>query len=159
MLIRGIRLPVRWRTACAVLAVACVAPATLALAATPASAYVRINEHCILRAYEPLPFGSGTFLYAGAVDCRGQGEYWTEVEVCAEVQNTVSGDWYKITGSCRIDGPHYLEYNEEAGEHAGICGVNYRTWDRGEVWHGGRSKQEGSWGSATYRSSAVKDAC
>lgn len=158
MKMRGIR-PLQWRTVCAISAVVCAAPGTLALAATPASAYVRINEHCILRAYEPEPYGNGTFLYRGAVDCRGQGEFWAEVEVCAEVQNTVSGKWYKVTGSCNIAGPKFREYLEEAGEHTGTCGVNYRTWDRGEVWHGGKSKQEGSWGSATYMSSAVKNVC
>lgn len=159
MRIRGIRSPVRWRTLCGVLAVACIAPATLTFAAAPASAYVRITEHCILRAYEPLPFEDGEFQYAGAVDCRGQGEYWTEVEVCAEVQNTVSGLWYRITGSCQISGPSFREYNEDAGDHDGICGVNYRTWDRGEVFHGDKAKREGSWGGATYMSSAVKNVC
>ena len=92
MSIRGSRLA--RRVAYCMLGVVCATPATLALAATPVSAYERINEHCILRAYEPIAFGEGNFTYAGEVDCRSYKDVWMEIEVCAEVQNTVNGQWY-----------------------------------------------------------------
>jgi hypothetical protein len=144
-----------WRAArCAVL-LTCALPATLALGASAASAYVRINEHCLLRAFEPA--GGSNFIYAGAVDCSAYGNVWTSIEVCAEVQNTGNGVWYQISGSCRSDGPLYRALNELGAEHeGGICGVNYRTWDYGVAWHGGSGGHTSEWGHAEYRSSAVK---
>jgi hypothetical protein len=142
------------RTVCSAVVLACALPATLALGASSAGAYVRINELCILRAFEPA--GGRDFVYVGAVDCSGYGNVWTSIEVCAEVQNTVSGQWYLINGSCVADGPTYRALNELGSSHEGLCGVNYRTWDYGAAWHGGGGGPTGEWGHAEYRSSPVK---
>jgi hypothetical protein len=133
---------------------ACTLPATLAVGAASASAYVRINEHCILRAFEPA--GGRDFVYAGAVDCSGYGNVWTSIEVCAEVQNVETGKWYVINGTCLSDGPTYRALNELGDGHEGLCGVNYRTWDYGVAWHGGGGGPTSEWGHAEYRSSPVK---
>lgn len=122
---------------CAVVVV-CSCAATLALGVSSASAYERINEACILRAFAPSGAGSGKFVYGGAVDCSGYGNVWTSLEVCAEVQNTTTGTWYQIKNSCVADGPIYRALNELGSVHEGaLCGVNYRTWDYGVAWHGG----------------------
>jgi hypothetical protein len=153
--------PSRRRLAYIIVALACVTPASLALAATSASAYKRINEACILRVNEPVPFGDGVFAYGGRVDCSSYGKVWTEGEVCAEVQNTVNGKWYKINGSCRQQGKVFREENEIFPiYHEGDCGVNYRTWDRGRAWHGGESGLGAEWGSQKeYESSSVNNCC
>jgi len=150
---------IRRRVTYIVLSVACVIPVALAVAAAPASAYERINEHCILRAYEPVADGYGDFSYTGEVDCREYKSVWMEIEVCAEVQNTESGKFYKISETCKAGGPFFTAFVEEGGVHTGNCGVNYRTWDRGKVWHGSSGKREGEWGSKEYRSSPITNYC
>lgn len=138
-------------------AIVCAMPATLALSATPASAYKRINEKCILRVYEPVSFGEPTMVYGGEVDCEANGPTWSEVEACLEVQNTVTGKWYVVTGTCKAR-LAYETFNPIELEHTGDCGVNYRTHDYGEAWHGGASKREGQWGSIVEEiSSPIKD--
>ena len=144
------------RTVCFAVAAAFTLPATLALGASSASAYVRINEDCILRAFAPEGTGGGGFGYGGAVDCTGFGKVWSTIDVCAEVQNTVSGEWFQIKGSCLSKGPEFTALNELGGGHEGLCGVNYRTWDYGVAWHGGAGGHTGEWGHAEYRSSPVK---
>jgi hypothetical protein len=141
---------------CAVV-LACTLPASLALGASPAGAYVRINEHCILRVIAPMGAGAGKFVFGGNVDCTAYGNVWTSLEVCAEVQNTGSGQWFLINNSCAADGPTYRSLNELASVHEGaLCGVNYRTWDYGVAWHGGGGGPTTEWGHAEYRSSPVQ---
>jgi hypothetical protein len=144
------------RTVYFAVVLACALPATLALGASSASAYVRINENCILRAFAPEGTGGGGFGYGGAVDCTGYGKVWSTIDLCAEVQNVETGKWYLINGSCHSKGPEFTALNELGEGHEGLCGVNYRTWDYGAAWHGGGSGPTSEWGHAEYRSSPVK---
>ncbi len=145
----------RWLTR-SVLSLTCLTAAISAVAPASASAYTRINERCILRVFAPEGTGGGGFGYGGAVDCSGYGNVWTTIDLCAEVQNTVTGKWYVINGSCGAQGPIYRALNELGSGHEGLCGVNYRTWDYGVAWHGGGGGPTTEWGHAEYRSSAVK---
>jgi hypothetical protein len=150
----------RGRVAMFAAAIACAMPATLALSATPASAYKTINEKCILRVFEPenIFFGEPTMVYGGEVDCEANGSTWSEVEACLEVQNTETGKWYVVSGTCK----HRLAYetfNPIEGEHVGLCGVNYRAHSYGEVWHGGAAGREGEWGTARQETSSVFKDC
>ena len=158
---RGSKRSIRRKVVYCAIGAVCALPTYLTLGAPTANAYKTINEHCILRVEQPNPFGDGVFEYGGAVDCTGYGAVWSSLEVCAEVQNTETGKWYTINGTCLVDSkPVFTSYNPITELHDGVCGVNYRTWDFGAVWHGTEASGPTSeWGDKEYTSSVVNNAC
>jgi hypothetical protein len=133
------------RTVCFAVVLACTLPATLALGASPASAYERIDSRCILRAYEPFWGGGESYVVSGEVDCSGYGFVESQLEVCSQVYNPTYNKWYTVKGSCVTTPVRYAVINEEEKYETGVRGHVYRTWDWAYLPSDGKS--------ATYESS------
>ncbi|MGH2882970.1 MAG: hypothetical protein ACRDPA_09795, partial [Solirubrobacteraceae bacterium] len=120
----------------------CAASAAPLVGASSASAYVRIDSRCILRAFVPYTTGEpGTSGYtvSGAVDCTGYGNVWSEIQVCSQVAN--GSQWFTVSGSCYPpsgqggDTLAYTNYNSLALAEGGVCDHVYRSWDWGKVFY------------------------
>ncbi len=139
----GRRLGMSAAAACAVVG--------LALAAAPAaSAYVRINSRCILRAFEPFWGGGSDYFVSGEVDCSGYGAVESKLEVCSQVYNA-DGKWYTVSGSCVTTPWEFIAGNWEGNYVKGVNGHTYRTWDKGWLASDGAS--------AEYESSGFTCGC
>ena len=123
----------------------------LAISVPAASAYVRIDSRCILRAYQPYwtDYYSGFYHVSGEVDCSGNSyPVKSEIEVCSQVYNGSTGQWYTVSGSCGTETTTaYVNYLSRGIQ--GVCGHEYRTWDWGYLTDDGAS--------ATYTSSGAVD--
>ena len=115
--------------------------------ASSASAYVQIDSRCILRAYTPWSQNyTGPYYVSGEVDCSGNSyPVPSQIEVCSQVYNSSTNQWYTVSGSCAETNVITEYVNQLTILESGVCGHEYRTWDWGYLADDGAS--------ATYTSS------
>lgn len=122
----------------------------LVVGVATASAYTRIDNACILRAYQPFTSGTpGTpgYTVSGEVDCGSLPLAYENIEVCPQVYNN-NGNWY-FTGTCGYRTTNYQTTDYLAVGEGGVCDHVYRSWDQGNDSY--------SSNTATYHSSGFTD--